>query len=73
MYFGDHAPPHFHVEHQGEKATFDFSGDLLSGTISSRTAKRLIREWAVLHRFELMVNWRNIEQGRPISRIEPLD
>jgi hypothetical protein len=73
MYFGDHAPPHFHVEHRGEKATFDFGGDLLTGNISSRTAKRLIRKWAVLHRFELMVNWRNIEQGRPLSRIEPLD
>jgi hypothetical protein len=22
MYFGDHNPPHFHVEFQGEKATF---------------------------------------------------
>ncbi len=24
MYFGDHNPPHFHVEYQGEKATFNF-------------------------------------------------
>jgi hypothetical protein len=28
MYFGDHNPPHFHVEFQGEKATFDFNGQL---------------------------------------------
>jgi hypothetical protein len=27
----------------------------------------------VLHRFELMVNWKNIEQGRPLNRIEPLN
>jgi Domain of unknown function (DUF4160) len=27
-YFGDHNPPHFHVEFQGEKATFDFNGQL---------------------------------------------
>jgi uncharacterized protein DUF4160 len=26
MYFGDHNPPHFHVEFQGEKATFTFEG-----------------------------------------------
>jgi Domain of unknown function (DUF4160) len=28
MYFGDHNPPHFHVEFQGENATFDFNGQL---------------------------------------------
>jgi len=73
MYFGDHAPPHFHAEHRGQKATFNFRGDLLSGSIASRTARRLIREWAVMHQFELMVNWRNTEQGRALNRIEPLD
>ena len=29
MYFGDHSPPHFHVEFQGEKATFTFDGTFL--------------------------------------------
>ena len=73
MYFGDHPPPHFHAEYQGEKATFAFNGELLAGNISSPRARRLIREWTLLHRFELMVNWRNIEQGRPLNRIEPLN
>ena len=31
MYFGDHNPPHFHVEFQGEKATFTFDGQIRSG------------------------------------------
>ena len=35
MFFGDHPPPHFHAEYQGEKATFAFNGDLLAGNISS--------------------------------------
>jgi hypothetical protein len=35
MYFGDHNPPHFHVEFQGEKATFNFDGYLIAGNISS--------------------------------------
>jgi hypothetical protein len=26
MYFGDHNPPHFHVEFRGEKATINFDG-----------------------------------------------
>ena len=73
MFFGDHPPPHFHAEYQGEKATFAFNGERLAGNISSPRACRLIREWALLHRFELMVNWKNIEQGRPLNRIEPLN
>jgi len=43
MYFGDHNPPHFHVEFQGEKATFNFDGQLIAGNISSGTA----RNWCV--------------------------
>jgi hypothetical protein len=54
MYFGDHNPPHFHVEFQGEKATFTFDGQLLAGTISSGTARKLVRDWARRHRLELM-------------------
>jgi hypothetical protein len=46
MFFGDHPPPHFHAEYQGEKATFNFRGEILAGNISSKTAQRLIREWA---------------------------
>jgi hypothetical protein len=73
MYFADHPPPHFHAEYQGEKATFGFNGELLAGKISSKRAHRLIREWALLHKFELVLNWRNVEAGRPLNRIEPLD
>ena len=73
MYFGDHPPPHFHAEHQGERATFDFDGNMLRGTISSRTARRLIEQWALQHRHELELNWMSIEQGRPLSRIAPLE
>jgi hypothetical protein len=73
MFFADHPPPHFHAEYQGEKAVFDFNGELLAGSISSKRARRLIREWALLRRFELMLNWKNIERGQSLNRIEPLD
>jgi hypothetical protein len=43
MYFDDHNPPHLHAEYQGEKAVFDFRGNILAGDISSRTSVRLIR------------------------------
>ena len=58
MFYKEHGPPHFHAEHQGQNAKFDFSGKMLVGNIQSRTALRLIREWAIVHRAELETNWR---------------
>jgi hypothetical protein len=73
MHFHEHPPPHFHAEHRGEQATFDLDGQLLQGKISSRTARKLIAEWAQLNRRELVVNWNRIERGLPLNRIAPLD
>jgi hypothetical protein len=73
MYFGDHRSPHFHAEHQGQRATFDFHGRVLRGKIASRTARRLIEKWALQHHAELMADWRNAEAGRPLNRIAPLE
>ncbi len=72
MFFDDHNPPHFHAEHQDEKAVFDFRGNILRGDISSRTAVRLIREWADLHQPELGKNWDEMQAGREFNRIDPL-
>ena len=46
MYFREHGVAHFHAEDQGEEATFTFDGEVLAGSLRSRTALRLIREWA---------------------------
>ena len=73
MFYADHNPPHFHVEYQGERATFDFSGNMLAGEISSNTAKKLVKKWAQRHKLELMINWKSQLGGKPLSRIEPLD
>ena len=73
MFYNEHEPAHFHVEHQGQLAKFDFDGRVIAGAIRSKTARRLIRQWAVLHRRELEANWRKMKQGRPFDRIEPLE
>jgi Domain of unknown function (DUF4160) len=39
MYYKEHEPAHFHAEHSGQRATFDFNGELLSGEIRSRRAR----------------------------------
>lgn len=45
MYFGDHAPPHFHARHGEDEAKIGIEdGPLLAGSLSGR-ALRLVREW----------------------------
>ena len=73
MYFGDHAPPHFHAEYQGQQGKFGFDGVMTVGNIRSRTALRLIREWAELRRAELEANWERARARTPLDRIAPLE
>jgi uncharacterized heparinase superfamily protein len=73
MFFDDHEPPHFHVEYQGQLATFDFSGKLLAGELRSARARRLVREWARLHEHELRANWKKVKALQPLRQIAPLE
>jgi len=72
MYYNDHAPPHLHADYQGEKALFDFSGNILRGRITSRAAIRLVREWIDAHVSELEHDWGLARAGRGLRPIEPL-
>lgn len=73
MFYREHGVPHFHAEHQSQQATFTFDGELLAGGLQSRTALRLIKEWATAYREELQANWSRIESGEALERIPPLD
>lgn len=73
MFYREHGIAHFHAEYQGQQATFTFDGKILAGTLRSRTARRLIEEWAMSHREELEANWHRVKAGEPLERIEPLD
>ena len=73
MFYREHGVPHFHAEYQGQQATFTFDGRVLAGALRSRTALRLIGEWATSHREELEANWNHMKLGEPLERIEPLD
>lgn len=73
MFYKEHDPPHFHAEHQGQQAKFDFAGKLVAGQLHSKTARRLIRRWAVLHRPALDENWMAMKAGRPLDKIPPLE
>ncbi|MCU0224325.1 MAG: DUF4160 domain-containing protein [Acidobacteria bacterium] len=73
MFYREHGVPHFHAEYQGQVATFTFDGQILAGCIESRTAFRLIQEWATLHSAELEANWFSAKAGEPLERISPLE
>jgi hypothetical protein len=73
MFYREHGVAHFHAEYHGQQATFTFDGELLAGTLHSRTALRLIKEWAITHRRELEANWHRLNVGEPLERIPPLD
>ena len=73
MFHNEHNPPHFHAEYQGQRGLFDLNGNMINGNMKSNTAKKLIKEWAMLHREELLNNWKNATQGEDIDKIEPLN
>ncbi|NKE70621.1 DUF4160 domain-containing protein [Candidatus Manganitrophus noduliformans] len=73
MFYNEHNPPHFHAEYQGNKAVFDFHGNIMKGDLNSRTATKLIREWIDLHVNELEEDWALAKAGKEIKKIAPLD
>jgi len=73
MFHREHEPAHFHAEHQGQHGKFDFQGTMTVGNITSKTALRLIREWARLHQAELAGNWAKMKASQPLDRIAPLE
>jgi Domain of unknown function (DUF4160) len=73
MFFDDHAPPHFHAEYHGQDAVVNFDGKILEGEITSPRARKLIKEWALLHRFELELNWRRAKGFKALLQIAPLE
>ena len=73
MYFADHAPPHFHVEYQGNEALVSIAdGALLQGDLPKR-ALSLVRQWCADHRGELEQNWNNGQALLPLNRIAGAD
>lgn len=72
MYFADHAPPHFHAFYAGAEAVLEISsGRLVRGAMPDR-ALRMVREWASLHRGELLDNWDRLQVPDQPLAIAPL-
>ncbi len=73
MYWRDHAPPHFHVFYQGYRASIAIdTGDLTDGKLP-RTASRLLKDWTLRHRGELLTNWGRGKMMRPFFAVQGAD
>ena len=73
MFYGDHAPPHFHAVYQGEEVQVNIESlEVMNGAMRRR-ALVLVLEWAALHRDELRLAWEQASHNQEPSKIEPLD
>ena len=72
MYFGDHNPPHFHVEYEGYEALIGIhSLGVIAGSLPPR-AMGMVAEWAALHRDELLAGWAKSSNLELPEKIAPL-
>ena len=72
LYYADHNPPHFHAVYAGEQAEIDIrTGEVHSGILPVRVL-RLVREWALLYREQLLGNWEKARAGKPLNPLPPL-
>jgi hypothetical protein len=72
MYFRDHAPPHFHVRYGEFEATIDIQTLSIRHGELPRRSLDLVQEWAMIHRAELLENWRLCSGLTPPLKIDPL-
>lgn len=72
MYFGDHAPPHFHALYGEAEAIIAIRTlEVLEGDMPRR-ALALVLEWAQDHRAELVEDWELCVRNQHPNTIAPL-
>ncbi|MDE0030661.1 MAG: DUF4160 domain-containing protein [Deltaproteobacteria bacterium] len=69
---GIHNRPHFHAYHQDAVAVYAIDTiELIAGQLPRRQ-QRLVEAWAELHHEELLADWRRLQSGRMLLKIDPL-
>ena len=69
---GQHSAPHFHATYGEDSAVYSIpDAEIVVGDLPSRK-DRAVRVWADLRRDDLVREWENAVNGRPVPKIEPL-
>jgi hypothetical protein len=72
MFFGDHAPPHFHALYGEYEVLIDIRTlEVIRGQMPKR-ALALVLEWAFEHRHALLEDWKLCENKEHPKKITPL-
>ena len=72
MYYGDHAPPHFHARYGDQEAIVGIDSlAVIRGRLAPR-ASGLVIEWASQHQAELREAWQRVERHEDPGSIDPL-
>jgi len=74
MYYNDHSPPHFHAKKNvdAQVSIRIEDGLVIDGSLGAR-ALRLVEEWRILHKAELLNDWSLAQTRQPLVKIEPLE
>ena len=72
MFWGDHAPPHFHALYVEHEVSINIRTlEVVRGSMPRR-ALALVLEWAFQHREELLEDWTLCEKNQSPKKISPL-
>ena len=73
IFWGDHSPPHFHALYGEFEVLVDIQTlEVIKGKMPRR-AFALVIEWALLHRKELIEDWKLCETRKTPKKIKPLE
>lgn len=73
MFWGDHAPPHFHALYGEYEVLINIQTlEVMKGSMPRR-ALILVLEWASIHREELAEDWKLCEMKQSPMKIAPLE
>lgn len=73
MFWGDHAPPHFHALYGEYEILINIQTlEVMKGSMPRR-ALTLVLEWASIHREELAEDWKLCEMKQSPMKIAPLE
>lgn len=72
MYYGDHAPAHFHARYGEHEALIQISPlGIQQGFLPPRVLS-LVIEWALIHQKELLEDWERAKTNQKLQKIAPL-
>jgi hypothetical protein len=73
IYYGDHAPPHFHALYAGNVAKVAIDPlEILDGSLPRR-AESMVMDWAAAYRTELLEAFARAAALQPPGKIAPLE